>query len=511
MSSGVLVRTLTLLAVLTCAGIAMPAASADDGIELRIMTFNVWYGGEQVSLERVGAAIRAADADIVGLQETDRNLQAIAEAAGLPYVDPRRRLISRWPIFDSGSGVRTETGASPYSTTALDRNALHAWIMVRPGRVVAVANVHLSNAPSGLEAARSGQSAAEVAKLEAVSRLAEVEPLTVLGRVAADGTPVFLTGDFNTASHLDWTEATRSTRNDVPYVMDWPVTRRLATAGLRDSYREAHHDPVASPGYTWTPGAPHPLADHERSRDRIDYVFTAGRTETVAAQVVGEVDGPNTDIAIFPWPSDHRAVVSTFSVVPAPAPALISASPRRVLEGTSVLLRTWDPLGPTWTALIVRRGGSPRDALAGVREMPHDYQRAIPLSTIGLAPGDYDALLVGEDGTVLRRNGFTIAATGAKPSIEPVSASVRAGSPVRVRWRNAPGDLRDWIGLYRTGETDVSRYLAFVYTEAAFDGVAAILPDPAEGPITPGEYEVRLLHDESYVTLASARLVVLPP
>ena len=29
-----------------------------------------------------------------------------------------------------------------------------------------------------------------------------------------DGTPVFLTGDFNTASHLDWTEATRRARKD---------------------------------------------------------------------------------------------------------------------------------------------------------------------------------------------------------------------------------------------------------------------------------------------------------
>ncbi len=75
------------------------------------MSFNVWYGGEQVSLERIGEAIRAADPDIVGVQEADRNLARIAEVAGMPYVDPRRRLLSRWPIFDSGSGIRTATGA----------------------------------------------------------------------------------------------------------------------------------------------------------------------------------------------------------------------------------------------------------------------------------------------------------------------------------------------------------------------------------------------------------------
>jgi endonuclease/exonuclease/phosphatase family metal-dependent hydrolase len=474
------------------------------------MTFNVWYGGEQVSLERVGAAIRAANADIVGLQESDRNLQRIADAAGLTYVDSRRRLLSRWPIFDSGSGERTEAGPSPYSTTALDRNALHAWVMVRPGRVVAVSNVHLSNAPSGLAAARSGQSASQVLEMERRTRAAETEPLTALGRLAADGTPVFLTGDFNTASHLDWTDATRRTRKDVPYALDWPVTRMLTDAGLRDSYREAHPDPVEFPGYTWTPGAPHPLTDHERSRDRIDYVFTAGRTETLASQVVGEVGGPNTDIPIFPWPSDHRAVVSTFRVEPASAPALIAVSPRLVQPGGEVLVRTWDPHGASWTALIVRRGGSPQDALTGVREMPHDYQRTIPLSTIGLAPGHYDALLVGEDGAVLKRAAFTVAVPDARPAIEAVAPRVRPGAPIEARWRNAPGELRDWIGLYRAGEVDVTQYLGFAYTEAAFEGVARVVPEEAHRPLPPGEYELRLLADETYVTLASARFEVAP-
>ena len=456
---------------------ALPAR-ADDAVTVRIMTFNVWYGGEQVSLEKIGEAIRAADPDVVGLQEADRNLERIAAAAGMPYVDPRRRLLSRWPIFDPGAGLRTEEGPALYSTTALDRDALHAWVMVRPGQVVAVSNVHLS----------SGAARDEL-------RRAETAPLAALGRLAEDGTPVFLTGDFNSTSHLDG-------------AADGPsVSRMLADSGLRDSYREAHSDPVASPGYTWTPGAPHPLADHEKRRSRIDYVFTAGRSETLGSQVVGEDGGPNTDIAVVPWPSDHRAVVSTFRVVPKPAPPLIAALPRLVPQGTPVLLRTWDPSGPTWTALVVRRGGSPQDALTGVRDMPHDYQRTIPLSTLGLEPGDYDALLVGEDGAVLKRNGFTIAARDARPEVQAIDATVRPGAPIRVRWRGAPGNLRDWVGLYRYGETDVSNYLGFVYTEAAFAGEAKLFPDPGNSRAEAGNYELRLLEDESYVVLAKSKVV----
>ncbi len=459
-------------------------AGPDEAVTLRVMTFNVWYGGEQVSLERIGAAIRAADADIVGIQEADRNLARIAEAAGMPYVDTRRRLLSRWPIFDSGSGIRTATGASPYSTTALDPDALHAWVMVRPGKVVAVSNVHLS---SGSD--------------DDAIRLVEAEPLAALGRLGAGGTPVFLTGDFNSTSHLDRTAGVAA---------DEAVTRLLAAAGWRDSYREAHPDAAARPGYTFTPGAPHSVTRPDRTRIRIDYVFAAGRSDTLASQVVGEIDGPVTDITIFPWPSDHRAVVSTFRVVPVDAPALIAATPRSVQEGASVSVRTWDPEGPAWTAFIVRRGGKPADALAGVRDMPHDWQRMIPISTVGLPADDYDAVLVGEDGSLLGRSAFSIATPGARPGLEAITATVGQGEKVRVRWRHAPGDLRDWIGVYRAGEVDVSRYLGFVYTEAAFAGEAGFLPGPGGEPLQPGEYELRLMHDESYVVLARASFTLLP-
>lgn len=480
------------LALLAPAGPAA-ADAQDEAVTLRVMSFNVWYGGEQVSLVKIGEAIRAADPDIVGVQESDRNLRRIAEVAGMPYVDERRRLLSRWPLFDSGAGIRTDSGAAPYSITGLDRSALHAWVMVRPGKVVAVANVHLS---SGAD--------------EAAVRLVEAEPLAALGRLAADGTPVFLTGDFNTSSHLDPPGTRRRGRDDGQHALDRAVTRFLAQAGLRDSYREANPDAVARPGFTWSPGAPHPLADTEGNRSRIDYVFTAGDSETVSSQVVGEAGGAFTDIAVFPWPSDHRAVISTFRVLPIDAPALVAATPRLVQPDASVFVRTWDPFGPGWTALVVRRGGDPRDALTGVRDMQHDWQRMIPIATTGLAAGDYDALLVGEDGSVLRRCAFTVAEADAKPEVVALDPAVARGAPIRVRWRHAPGDLRDWIGLYRADETDVSRYLDFVYTEAAFAGEAGFLAAPADDALPPGAYELRLMHDETYVVLAKAPFTVLP-
>jgi hypothetical protein len=181
-----------------------------------------------------------------------------------------------------------------------------------------------------------------------------------------------------------------------------------------------------------------------------------------------------------------------------------------VQPGESVLVRSWDPKGPGWTALVVPRGRGTEAALTGVRDMPHDWQRMIPISTLGFEPGDYDALLVDEDGAVLHRSAFTVATPGARPELVTLATTVKAGAPIRVRWRHAPGDLRDWIGLYRAGETDVSRYLAFVYTEAAFAGEADLPQQSADGPLVPGEYELRLLHDESYVVLAKAPVTIAP-
>jgi hypothetical protein len=426
----------------------------------------------------------------------------------MPYVDPRRRIISRWPIFDSGAGERTQTGASLYSTTGLDLDALHAWVMVAPGNVVAVANVHLSSDPSGLEVVREGGKLTEVLSLEK-GRAAEGRPLAALGQLGNDGTPVFLTGDFNTPSHLDWSEAVKRAGR-IPFTVAWPTTVLLADSGLRDSYREANPDPLARPGITWTPGAPNPMPYPSPGRERIDLIWTAGRTTTLASQVVGETGGPDVEVGIEPWPSDHRAVVSTFRVIPKDAPPMLSVVPRRVAEGERFLLRTWDPTRDVWTAYIVPRGSSAKDAIQGVKDMPNHFQRSILLSTTQMPPANYDAILIGRNGEVLKRHAFTVAKKDSRPEMEMVEAVVRKGAPIRARWRNTPGDLRDWIGIYAAGETDVFSYLGFGYTEAMFDGEATIDVEAKNAPLPPGDYELRLMHDETYVDLARAKFTITP-
>ena len=122
---------------------------------------------------------------------------------------------------------------------------------------------------------------------------------------------VFVVGDFNEPSHLDWTEkAAKSGRH--PIKVAYPTSIEMTKAGFKDSWRTIYPDEMEKPGYTWTPilKADDPTTHH----DRIDFVYFKGNGLTLKeTKIVGE-NKANADIVISPYPSDHRAVVATFTV-----------------------------------------------------------------------------------------------------------------------------------------------------------------------------------------------------
>jgi exodeoxyribonuclease III len=131
--------------------------------------------------------------------------------------------------------------------------------------------------------------------------------------VVDKGTPIFITGDFNEPSPLDWTDAVfRAGRCLV--AVQWPTTAAVHDAGFADAYRELHKDPVKSPGYTWTPIT---AEDDPKDRhDRIDFVFVyRERARITKAEIVGE-KAQRAEIVVKPYPSDHRCVVATIVLDP---------------------------------------------------------------------------------------------------------------------------------------------------------------------------------------------------
>lgn len=464
---------------------------------LRVMEFNVEYGGTGVDFDSVPEVIEASGADIVAIEEGYGNMPDIAASVGWEHYDPRTQVMSRYPLL-------TPPGNPPY-----------VYVEVAPGSVVAVANVHLPSTSYGPFKVRDGAGADEVVAIEEHKRLAALTPtLESVEELAVQGVPVFLIGDFNAPSHRDWTEAAVGVRDHVRIPVAWPVSLAVEAAGLVDSYREAHPDPVADAGLTWPANRPIVPGYNPYRRgapaDRIDFVYAGGPIVTTESLLVGEEGGPDVDIAVTPWPTDHRATVSTFEVDPAPAPTIVSPRRRLVDLGDEVDLRFHAADGAGSIALVPAGGDPGADRLGEFGIVDDATSGDVAVPTTELRPGSYEAVLLSNTGAEIARTAFWVQEAGGEPVIGTTRPSYAVGDAVDVAWAYTPGNRWDWVGVYRRGaDTNRASYLLWVHTFGTVEGSAVFDRDTVGAwPLPPGEYTVYLLRDDSYVALAGGDFTV---
>jgi len=332
---------------------APSGAPADPQPTLNVMVFNIEVGGTLVSFDKVVEAIKLSGADVVGIEEAQGHISRLARLLGWPYFSTRFQVVSRYPLVDPPAG-----------------HGVYLYVEPQPGKVVALMNVHLPSDPYGPYWVRDGKTAAQVIALEKKVRLPAIQAqLAALPALLAHDMPVFLTGDFNSPSYLDWTPAaigTRSYDRGKPWptmALEWPVSKAVVDAGFRDSFRDVYPDPVADPGLTWWAKKPHVAVSDENFgpldvKDRIDYVYAAGPSVTTASRIVGEVGGPEVSVSVSPWPSDHRGVVSSFDITPATPPVFVAVDRRLVSVGRDLGVTFHAPGGPNER----RHAGAGRDA-----------------------------------------------------------------------------------------------------------------------------------------------------
>lgn len=491
------VLALAIVPLLSPATARSEPSAAPQTVTLKVSEFNIEYGGTHVSFDKVIQAIRQGGADVVGIEEGQGHTARLARALGWPYYSSRLQILSKFPIIDPPGG-----------------DSLFVFIEVTPGHVVAIENVHLPSNPYGPFWVKQGMSRADVLAKERELRLPAVRPsLHAAKGLVAEGIPVFLTGDFNAPSWRDWTSQMVGVRYQINYAVRWPVSVAVERAGFVDSYREVHPTPLHDPGLTWWAARPDlPGWDPGKTapEDRIDFVYAAGAAQATRSIIVGERGHEGVDVGISPWPSDHRATVSTFEVTPSPTPVLVAVQRRLLPVGKDVVTMFHTPGVGDEQVAIVPAGGNPMTDTIDAQPTGLAVDGTLTFSTGMWQAGDYEAVLLDGAGGELSRIAFWLKAPGSGAVISTGMSAYAAGEPIDVAWSNARGERWDWVGVYRQGaDPHVAYYLLWAYTGATVEG-SLVLDDSANGrfPLKAGDYSVYLLRDDGYVKMADADFTI---
>ncbi|MDD7983550.1 hypothetical protein PQO01_01130 [Lentisphaera marina] len=280
----------------------------EDASIVRVMTYNACRGGtaQGQALSQSAKLIEMAKADIVGMQEIGTNIPKLAKLLGWNHWGT---FLSRYEIVDHAQGI----GKRPwYGIKVKLPSGQHAYVF----------NAHLPNPPNQayqllglkggyrvypkIDTEEEAIAGAKKARGKYISRL-----LKLIKSFALTDDPIFVVGDFHEPSHLEWTEAAAKAGHH-PIKVAFPTSLMMAEAGFTDSYRTIHPDEVAKPGLTWSPVYEPAHPDHHLMR--IDYVYFKGKgVKVIDSKIIGE-DKEHADIVVSPYPSDHRAVVATFTL-----------------------------------------------------------------------------------------------------------------------------------------------------------------------------------------------------
>ncbi len=309
------IRTMTVIGMLLAVGLAFvtPLHAQTEESSVKVMSYNIYRGGTMRGqpLSHTVKVIQEAKADIVGIQETRSpkgdNAEKLAKLLGWNlYVGLRHKCImTRHAIvdrFDGGIKVKLPSGQHAYIFTLhLASNPYQPYqlLSIRPKWHKHWDTPFIKTEAEAIASARKARGGEISALLNQIRSLPDKE------------TPVFVVGDFNEPSHLDWTEkAAQSGRH--PIKVEYPISKEFAKAGFADAWRTVYPDEMAKPGFTWSPLTK--ADDPKDHHDRIDFVYFKGNgVKLNGAKIVGE-NKENADIVVSPYPSDHRAVIASFTL-----------------------------------------------------------------------------------------------------------------------------------------------------------------------------------------------------
>lgn len=293
--------------------VEFPLSAPGTAPTLKAATLSMWDAGSHVTApqEKLVSTILLNGLDVVGLHDTaGTQATAIAKLLGWNVVETAagQGLISRYPL-----------GTSSLSAPAgLPAVAANASIFGHP---VQLWSAGLDGADFGPTLACSASPGDVVAHEKTTVRYQQATALASAVKASrTKSAPVVVLADLESPAAADWTSATSKQHCGVG-PLAWPVPAALASAGLTDTYRAAHPDPVASSGQTTSVFPTTTAAVSTDSPERIDYVEAAGTLSTTESHTLvdGFPQGPSNSQGNS-WISNRAAVVTSFVVDPPAAP-----------------------------------------------------------------------------------------------------------------------------------------------------------------------------------------------
>jgi hypothetical protein len=260
--------------------------------------FNIWHGahefGKEAGKYRLIDMLRKSNSDAFFLVETYGSGPEIADALGyyLYLISSNLSIISRYPITDTYPLTESfkSGGAKVQLPGGQKLNLFCIWLDWQPAfHSRGFTNGESWSLERYMEEERKRRSK-DIAVI-----LKDIQPYMQ----SMDSVPVIVAGDFNSGSHLDWTEHTRQIHKG--YVIPWPASTAMIKAGFKDSYRELYPDALKYPGETFS--------DHYKMflKARIDFIYYQGKKlSAVQSEII--------DSHPVLFPSDHAAVSTLFRV-----------------------------------------------------------------------------------------------------------------------------------------------------------------------------------------------------
>ncbi|MDP6878616.1 MAG: endonuclease/exonuclease/phosphatase family protein [Candidatus Marinimicrobia bacterium] len=271
--------------------------------DFSVMTWNIWHGGredgEKIGPQKVIKVIKNSRTDIIAIQETYGSGELISEALGFNFLERGTNvsIMSRFPIIEDISVYH-------------EFKCVGAIIELPNKTPLAFYSIWLPYDAEIWEVGTREGKLKEELLAACASSASDLEKILTLAKAKlaesnyADA-PIIIAGDFNSMSHLDYTE---DVIDQYGYVIEWPTSKYIAAAGFTDSYREQHPIVNRKLGRTWSPRFPN------QQQDRIDFIYYSNNSmKSVKSMIYDKPVEPHSLLnKSVPFPSDHAALVTLF-------------------------------------------------------------------------------------------------------------------------------------------------------------------------------------------------------